>query len=107
MIHKLNLFGEGHLSVICIISCKVYPLRFLKGRKYQTGKQPLESLGEEIVPHFPLIKTSNDPKEMSEDLTPLGEFHLGNLRVWADRCISVALQGPGLVRKYGLFSGAE
>lgn len=30
IIHILKLFGEGHQSFICIISCEVQPLRFLK-----------------------------------------------------------------------------
>jgi len=103
----LNLFGEGHPAFICVLSCKLEPLRFLKGEKCQQGKQPLESLGDEIAPHFPLIKASSGPKKMSEDLIPLREFCLGNCRVSAGHCLSAALAGYKIPEKYGLFSGAE
>lgn len=91
MIHILNLFGEGHVFFICIMSGKVQPLRFLKGTKCQRGKLPIERLGEEIAPCFLLVKASNSPKETSQDLIPLKEFCLGNLRVRLDCCISAAL----------------
>lgn len=103
MVHILNLFGEGCLSFICIISCNVQPPRFLEGTKCRRGKQPLKSLGEEIAPRFPLIKESNGPKKTSEDLIPLREFCLGNLRVWADRCISAALTGSRIPKEIWTF----
>lgn len=103
MIHILNLFGGGHVSFTCITSGKVQPLRFLKGTKCQRGKLPIERLGEEIAPYFLLVKASYGPKETSQDLIPLREFCLGNLRVWPECCISAALAVSRIPKKIRAF----